>query len=151
MHFTEGILMMQVEMNDGKAKVLLSKNVPNGLIEPILNDLAKAGKQECEIECPKDKGKLEKSHYIEGSGLQRAVCNNAPYLQNVLRGHRVLTSERARRWWFAYLRSIGGAYHRKTSGPPGFVPPNAYHRRAYIKVSFRAPSIIKARVGRFYN
>ena len=143
--------MIEVRMNDEKVQSVLSRNVPNGLIEPILNDLAKEGKRECEVECPKDTHNLEKAHYIEGSGLQRSVCNNAPYLKHVLNGHRVLVTPRSRRWWFAYLKSIGGNYIRKTSGPPGYVPPNAYHRRAFIKMTFKSKSIINSRVGRFYN
>lgn len=143
--------MMDIEMNDSKVQALLAKNVNSGLIEPILDDLAKAGKDECEIECPKDTGETAKKHYIEGSGNRRAVCNSASHLSYIINGHRVLVTDRSRRWWFAYLRSIGGNYTRKTSGPPGFVPPNAYHRRAFIKIKFKSNAIIKRHVDRFYS
>ncbi len=142
--------MMDIIMDDGKVKALLSKNVQSGLIEPILDDLAKVGKDECEIECPKDTGETAKKHYIEASANRRSVCNSAKHLSYIINGHRVLVTDRSRRWWFAYLKSIGGNYHRKTAGPPGYVPPNPYHRRAAIKIKFRTRAIIQSHVERFY-
>ena len=91
---------------------------------------------------PRDTGKLAESHHMTSNSKEtviktgRIARNGVPLWHYVVDGHRVLTTEKSRRWWFWYLKNVlGGSYTRKTSGPPGYVPPNRYHERAIAAVS----------------
>ena len=85
---------------------------------------------------PTDKNKLRDNHRVTGSGTERSIVNNTPYLKWILSGHRVLTTPRSKRWWFWYLNTVlGGGYTRKTNGARGYVAPNNYPRRAMIHMT----------------
>lgn len=91
---------------------------------------------------PRDTGKLAESHHIVSNSKEtliktdRTARNGTPLWCYVVDGYRVLNTEKSRRWWFWYLKNVlGGSYTRKTSGPPGYVPPNRYHERAVQAVS----------------
>lgn len=63
------------------------------------------------------------------------ILCNVFYWRHVVYGHRVLTTDKSRKWWFWYLKNIlGGSYQRKTDGPVGYVPPNDYILRASVNV-----------------
>jgi hypothetical protein len=86
---------------------------------------------------PRDTGKLARSHRMvsnkDGTYIvsNRKASNGVPLWIYITSGHETLTTEKSRRWWFAYLKNVlGGNYTRKTNGPPGYVPPNDYHKRA---------------------
>jgi hypothetical protein len=94
---------------------------------------------------PRDTGKLAESHHVVSTAKEtliktnRTARNGTPLWYYVVDGHRVLTTEKSRKWWFWYLKNVlGGSYTRKTSGPPGYVPPNRYHERAIAAVSFKS-------------
>lgn len=94
---------------------------------------------------PRDTGEFAESHYSISNEHEtvimasKKVKNGTPLSQYIINGHRTLTTEKSRRWWFWYLNNVlGGSYTRKTSGPPGYVPPDRYHERAVKAVSINA-------------
>jgi hypothetical protein len=86
---------------------------------------------------PRKTGKFASSHRaVKGTDESYVISslrasNGTPLWKYIVGGHRVLTTERSRRWWFWHLKhELGGHYNRKTNGPPGYVPPNNYSQRA---------------------
>lgn len=94
---------------------------------------------------PRDTGEFADSHYSRQNDKETVIiatkkaANGTPLSHYIIGGYRVLTTENSRRWWFWHLKNnLGGSYTRKTSGPPGYVPPNRYHERAVNAVSFNS-------------
>lgn len=138
--------MIEVEVSHDLKRILslqdknhvdvVLKKVRDKLGQQIINKIQDKGF------APRDTGKLAESHYIVSNNKEtfiktnRKANNGVPLWLYIVDGHRVLTTERSRRWWFWYLKnSLGGSYTRKTHGPPGYVPPDNYHERAVNTVS----------------
>lgn len=87
---------------------------------------------------PRAKGHFAAKHQSQlEDQLVKKIINtlrveNGEYLwKYIVEGHHVLTTDKARKWWFWYLHNkLGGSYERKTSGPSGYVPGDNYHERA---------------------
>lgn len=91
---------------------------------------------------PRDTGHFAESHYISSDGKNTVIKsgkmagNGTPLWHYIVGGHRTLTTERSRRWWFWYLQNVlGGSYTPKTGGGSGYVPPDRYHERAVNNVN----------------
>ena len=87
---------------------------------------------------PRDEGHFAARHQADKSEPLRKKIINPVRVENgrflwvyITEGHKVLTTEKARRWWFWHLKNeLGGKYGRKTSGKGGYVPPDRYPNRA---------------------
>ena len=86
---------------------------------------------------PRNTGAFSQSHTIQHESRvtyilsSKRASNGTPLWKYIVGGHRVLTTERSRRWWFWHLKNeLGGNYTRKTQGPRGYVPPDDYVQRA---------------------
>lgn len=86
---------------------------------------------------PRDTGRFANEHQLITESDAALIVSTTkaqkgvPLWIYITNGHVVLDTERSRNWWFWYLNNVlGGSYTRKTNGPPGYVPPDNYHKRA---------------------
>ena len=138
------------EIGEGAKKIVEPNTsaIPEGLISPILNRVTLKLEAIIKMQgfAPRDKGRFAGAHRsVLESLLTKYIMNdirvgmNASYLgisisqsgeflwKYIVNGHSVLTTLRAKRWWWA---THPEGYERKTSGAKGYVPPNDYLTRA---------------------
>lgn len=121
----------------GKEKIAVmaenAKKAAGDLAYDIAQDLAKDFRFSPRV--PARTGQLRASHQAVrlgslGAGIvSRKMLGSYHHAWLVIRGHRTLVTPRQRRYWFYLLHKVyGGSYARRTSGPPGRVPPRPYHQ-----------------------
>lgn len=76
-------------------------------------------------------GALRKGHKAIWEGkVSKKVISEMDYWKWVVINHRVLTTQKALRWWFGYFLKQHPDFQRKTVGPPRWVPADEYQIRA---------------------
>ena len=104
-----------------------------GKTSDLVDELAELYRGYMVAEAPYIFGDMREGHVIESTGeFTRYVYSDVPYFDAVVNGHVVngpIYSDKQRRWWFWYLRTVlGGDYSNKTDG---FQQGNNYPERAY--------------------
>lgn len=100
----------------------------------LTNKVARAFQKWVRKEAPRQTGALQSAVMIKSDSTGGSIFmgRGAPYFISVLEGHRTLTTDKSRRFWFALLRDkYGGNYSRKTKGSKGHVSPNEFFDRGY--------------------
>ncbi len=138
--------VLEIKLTPGARKLLEGKHdIQKGILSPSLDRIAdktvtiikKPGM------APRDEGHFASRHQADKSQpLRKKIINpvrveDGRYLWTyIVNGHMVLTTEKARRWWFWHLKNeLGGKYTRKTPGKAsGYVPPDRYPTRAVAEL-----------------
>lgn len=139
--------MFEFEVSDGLKRLLNPYNKVHveGVLKKACNELGRQITVKIKEDgfAPRDTSKLARSHHVLSDDREtvirsdRVASNGVPLWIYIVGGHRVLTTEKSRKWWFWYLKNVlGGNYTRKTSGKRGYVPPNRYHERAVNALNF---------------
>jgi hypothetical protein len=146
--------VLEMKLTPGVRKLLEGKpDIEKGILSPSLDRLAdktvtiikKPGM------APRDEGHFAARHQADKSHPTRKKIINPVRVENgrylwtyIVNGHMVLTTEKARKWWFWHLKNeLGGKYTRKTPGQSvmgpggkavGYVPPDRYPARAVAEL-----------------
>jgi hypothetical protein len=78
-----------------------------------------------------DDGNLKQSYKLDlKRQMLKAIKTSVHYWIYIVKGHRVLTTDKARRWFFGVFLKMHPEWKRKVHGSKGFVPANPFHRYA---------------------
>lgn len=93
-----------------------------------------------------DEGNLKQSYRLKlQKKLVKSIESTMDWWIYLVRGHRVLTTEKSRRWFFGVFLKKYPNFKRKTLGGAGYVPPNPFPRYALHEFvnSGEIPRIVK--------